>query len=238
MAVSLWHRELIRDACVTFCLKSIENKVSAALPKDLFSLKVLVFSECLCLIISWFFCPYLQLCPEVYFYFLTNWVDALKAYSFYRHFLNIKVVKADLRLQHTRHTCLTSSGWFWKRSLILFQDVNESLSLRCFWWPAPVLLGRWEGTCGKMKAICLDGTMSSVCCVCGKQLHLSRYDEPWTDITRRIHQDLQPPQSKSYRPLTCLFSVRSFHHIEIKLGTKTKENVNVYQLFQSQYCWM
>lgn len=51
------------------------------------------------------------------------------------------------------------------------------------WQPAPVLLGRWEATCGKMKAICLDGAMSSACRVWCKQLYLSRYDKPWTVIT-------------------------------------------------------
>lgn len=129
---------------------------------------------------------------------------ALKAYSFTRNVS--KQLKADLRLQHTRRH-------IWQAVVDFERDIIDSISgckwepfsLHCLWWRAPVLLGRWEGTCGKMKAICLDVTMSSVCCVWGKQLHLSRYDEPWTDITRRIHWDLQPPKSKSYQPLTCLF---------------------------------
>jgi len=49
--------------------------------------------------------------------------------------------------------------------------------------PAPVLLGRWEGACGQMKTICLDGATSSGCCDWCKQLHFSRYDKPWTVIT-------------------------------------------------------
>lgn len=66
--------------------------------------------------------------------------------------------------------------------------------------PALVLLGRWEATCGKMKAIRLDGAMSSECRVWCKQ-HLSRYDEPWTLITHATPTE-NPQWSEPQPPLT------------------------------------
>lgn len=57
------------------------------------------------------------------------------------------------------------------------------------WQPALVLLGRWVAMCGKMRAICLDGAMSSACRVGCKQVYLSRYDKPWTVITRITHTE-------------------------------------------------
>lgn len=75
------------------------------------------------------------------------------------------------------------------------------------WQPALVLLGRWERMCEKIKAICLDAAMSSVCCVWCKQLHLSRYDEPWTVITCCTHWDPQPSGSKTRQPPAGLLSL-------------------------------
>ena len=80
---------------------------------------------------------------------------------------------------------LTRNDWFLNRDVIdPYPGCKWKPPRHRPWQPAPVLLRRWEGTCGKMKAICLDGAMSSVCCVWCKQLHLSRYVKPWTVITR------------------------------------------------------
>lgn len=67
-----------------------------------------------------------------------------------------------------------------------------------------------------MKAICLDGAMSSVRCVWCKQLHLSGYVKPWdSHNTHNTQWDPQPPQSKAQQPLTDLCSVKSFLKTEL-----------------------
>lgn len=67
-----------------------------------------------------------------------------------------------------------------------------------------------------MKAICLDGAMSSVRCVWCKQLHLSGYVKPWDcHNTHNTQWDPQPPQSKAQQPLTDLCSVKSFLKTEL-----------------------
>lgn len=79
---------------------------------------------------------------------------------------------------------LPESDWFLNRDVIdPYPGCKWKPPRHQSWQPAPVLLGRWEATCGKMKAICLDGAMSSTCRVWCKQVYLSRYDKPWTVIT-------------------------------------------------------
>lgn len=68
--------------------------------------------------------------------------------------------------------------------------------------PALVLLGRWEATCGKMKAICLDGAMSSECHLWCKQLYLSGCDKPWT--VKAYARPAETPFLESRQPLTDL----------------------------------
>lgn len=66
--------------------------------------------------------------------------------------------------------------------------------------PALVLLGRWEATCGKMKAICLDGAMSSERRLWCKQLYLSGCDKPWT--VKAYARPAETPFLESRQPLT------------------------------------
>lgn len=86
--------------------------------------------------------------------------------------------------QSHKSASLPKNDWFLNRGVIdPYPGCKWKHPQHHFWQPAPVLLGRWEATCGKMKAICLDGAMSSVCYGWCKQLNLSRYDKPWTVIT-------------------------------------------------------
>lgn len=114
--------------------------------------------------------------------------------------------------QSQNSASLTRNDWFLNGDIIdPYPGCKWKPPRHRSWQPAPVLLGRWAGTCGKMKTICLDGAMSSVCCVWCKQLNFSRYDKPWTVITCKT-----PAETASLREaklsslLTHLCSVESF----------------------------
>lgn len=135
--------------------------------------------------------------------------------SHIQHHSHLKkhTINCNTHLKQSHNTALlTRDDWFLNRDVIdPYPGCKWKPPRHRSWQPAPVLLGRWEGTCGKMKAICLDGAMSSVCCVWCKQLNFSRYDEPWTVITHtNTHRDPQRPRSKTQQSLTDLCSVKSF----------------------------
>lgn len=100
----------------------------------------------------------------------------------HRNIPNVSLVchRSDVCRNAQSHNC-QGNDWFLSSEVI---DPYPGCKWKCPQHhsnqPALVLLERWEATCGKIKAISLDGAMSSKCRVWSKQLYLSACDKPWS----------------------------------------------------------